>query len=129
MRNGLKIFLGLFILVYLCPSEASADVFDEIKTRADSIGKGLIQNGYIIAGISLIGFSVAAIFNKISWKTLAYIMMSCFILTALSFGVVQATMQGGGAYWIGGEKFNGSDGKTTGGEDTQSVSVPKSGQR
>src|SRR5574344_618490 len=78
----------LFVLVGIHSSYA--DIFDEITLRAKNLGFGLKQSGYLIAGLGLIAFSVAAIFNKISWKTLAYIMVSCFLLTFLT-AVVEYT--------------------------------------
>ena len=48
---------------------------------------GLILLSVLFAGLGLIAFTVAAIFNKVSWKTLAYIMLSTFILTAVLGGL------------------------------------------
>ena len=66
---------------------ADADIFTSLAEKAQTIGLGLRSSGYIIAGIGLIVFSFMAIFNKISWKNLAYIMFSCFLLSIM-FGVV-----------------------------------------
>ncbi|MEE6206795.1 MAG: TrbC/VirB2 family protein [Alphaproteobacteria bacterium] len=59
-------------------------IFDKLALRAQTLGGGLRKVGYIIAAFGLIVFSFMAIFNKISWKNLAYIMMSCFILTFMA---------------------------------------------
>lgn len=62
---------------------SASSVFSGLSTSASKIGKGLRDVGFIIAGFGLIVFSFMAIFNKISWKTLAYIMMSTFILSSM----------------------------------------------
>lgn len=83
---------GLFVIVcmlvcftFISPAFAAASGGDEIWTKlagkASIIGKGLQRSGFIIGGIGLIFFSFMAIFNKISWKNLAYIMLSCFVLS------------------------------------------------
>ena len=80
MKNKVFYLLLLFIGVILTPNNAYADIWDSLSGKANVIGKGLSNVGHVIAGFALIAFSVAAIFNKISWKTLAYIMISCFIV-------------------------------------------------
>ena len=83
---------GLFVLVLtlacfalVSPAFAAASSGDEIWTKlagkAAFVGQGLRRSGYIIGGMGLIFFSFMAIFNKISWKNLAYIMLSCFVLS------------------------------------------------
>ena len=62
------------------PTNVNAEIWDKLAAKALFIGKGLQTSGYLIAGIGLIFFSFLALFNKISWKTLAYIMLSCFVL-------------------------------------------------
>ena len=86
MKRAKWINFGLLLLgVILFSNNAHAatagDIFDQLANRAGTLGAGLKQSGYIIAAFGLIVFSFMAIFNKISWKNLAYIMMSCFILT------------------------------------------------
>lgn len=67
------------------PMDAQAkDVFGRLADLGDSLGGGLKQTGFMVAGLGLIAFSVAAIFGKVSWKTLAYIMMCTFILAFMS---------------------------------------------
>jgi hypothetical protein len=77
--------LLLLVILFVCFvfADASADVFGDIAGKAGKVAYGLQKSGQIIAGLGLIGFSVAALFNKISWKTLAYIMVSTFILTLM----------------------------------------------
>lgn len=78
-------YLFFAAVLLLTPSMAWADdVFGTVASKAGEIGTGLKEVGYVIAGLGLVAFSVAAIFNKISWKTLAYIMMSTFFLTAMT---------------------------------------------
>ena len=62
---------------------SGGDIFGQLATKAETIGGGLRSSGFIIAAIALLVFSFMAIFNKISWKTLAYIMMSTFLLTVM----------------------------------------------
>ncbi|MBR2137601.1 MAG: hypothetical protein IJ852_06595 [Alphaproteobacteria bacterium] len=87
-KFNILIFLLMFT-VFLSPGVAMADgaevpaIFGKLADKATLIGNGLRQTGYIIAGLGLIFFSFMAIFNKISWKTLAYIMVSCFFLTLM----------------------------------------------
>ncbi|MBR6355449.1 MAG: hypothetical protein IKR92_01215 [Alphaproteobacteria bacterium] len=62
----------------------NADViFDILASKGGTIGKGLRDTGFLIAGFGLIVFSFMAIFNKISWKMLAYIMFSTFVLSTM----------------------------------------------
>lgn len=71
---------------------SGGDPWHELGDRAQSIGFGLKKVGYIIAGLGLITVSFMAIFNKISWKSLWYIFLSCFTLTAMT--AVVNTMTG-----------------------------------
>lgn len=86
---------------------AGADIWTDLATKAGKVGGGLAGSGYIIAGLGLITFSFMAIFNKIKWSTLAYIMLSTFILSAMTW-LVSSAQDGGSFAWIGG--FNGSGG-------------------
>ena len=100
MRKFNIFILLLFFVVFLSPSAAMADgpaapaIFGKLAEKASVIGEGLRSAGYVIAGLGLIFFSFMAIFNKISWKTLAYIMMSCFFLTAI-WGIISFVSEGG----------------------------------
>ncbi len=75
-----------FSLLFIGDAYA-ADVFDELALRAGNLGNNLQKVGYIIAGLALIAFAVAAMFNKISWKTFAYIAMSTFFLTSMTAAI------------------------------------------
>lgn len=80
---------SLFLAVFLFTNNAFAEptdareVFSKLATTAGELGMGLRNAGFLIAGFGLIVFSFMAIFNKISWKTLAYIMLSTFILSTM----------------------------------------------
>ena len=101
-KNKLK--LPLFILSGVFYSAtASADIFSELADRADIIGGGLTSVGFVIAALGLIFFTFMAIFNKISWKTLAYIMFSCFILGAMTMVINYAR---GGGFDAASKKLN-----------------------
>lgn len=84
-----KTFLFLFVSFVLMGISGdafagNADViFDNLAEKAGTIGKGLRDSGFLIAGFGLIVFSFMAIFNKISWKMLAYIMFSTFVLSTM----------------------------------------------
>lgn len=122
-----SLFLLVFALLLTSTVDCSADVFDRLSKLGDSLGTGLAKSGYFIAGLGLIAFSVAAIFGKISWKTLAYIMLSTFILTALLSKVIYNSLQVNGNFYALGEvKFNGVSGNGSAGGDATSVPVTKS---
>ena len=85
---------------------AGADIWSDLAAKAGKVGGGLTGSGYIIAGLGLITFSFMAIFNKIKWSTLAYIMLSTFVLSAMTWVVTSAQSDSkNGFAWIGG--FNG----------------------
>ncbi len=64
------------------------EIFDQLADRAIVIGGGLRDSGYLIAAFGLVFFSFMAIFNKISWKNLGYIMLGCFILSTMFWYVM-----------------------------------------
>lgn len=86
---GLCLFVLMlgFTNAYAAAGSTGGDVFDELALRAGNLGNNLQKVGYIIAGLALIAFAVAAMFNKISWKTFAYIAMSTFFLTAMTAAI------------------------------------------
>lgn len=86
----------------------AADVFDELALRAGNLGNNLQKVGYIIAGLGLIAFAVAAMFNKISWKTFAYIAMSTFFLTSLTAAITWVRAKPGDIAPLGGFATNGT---------------------
>lgn len=87
MIKRILVLLFAIFVVSISDAYADSDIFTSLAEKASTIGKGLRSSGYMIAGIGLIVFSFMAIFNKISWKNLAYIMLSCFLLSVM-FGVV-----------------------------------------
>lgn len=93
-------WVAVFSLVLVCPAFAEdAQPADEIWTKladkASKVGVLLQRSGFYIAGIGLIFFSFMAIFNKISWKNLAYIMLSCLILSVIVGLVNYFSVRGG----------------------------------
>lgn len=86
MARFLLLTVAILILqttaAWAAPSGGDA-IWTKLAGKAALIGGGLKKTGFIIAGFGLIFFSFMAIFNKISWKNLAYIMLSCFVLTAM----------------------------------------------
>ena len=88
--NILGLFIGISAILFVGDAFAAGsagDVFDELALRAGNLGNNLQKVGYIIAGVALIAFAAAAIFNKISWKTFAYIAMSTFFLTSITAAI------------------------------------------
>lgn len=119
------LFFMAFVLFFASMPEAHADVFDKLKGLGDAMGTGLAKFGYMVAGLGLLAFSVAAIFNKVSWKTLAYIMMSTFIITLLLKGAIHKYLRVSGD---AGVVANGVSGSATPAGNTQSNKVQKSGK-
>jgi hypothetical protein len=104
MKNRLFQFLTelqIALVITFLPVTAKADVFATLAAQAGAVGGRLRQTGYLIAGFGLVAVSLAAIFNKISWKALAYIMLSCFTLTCMTY-VVTSFQKGGDTSWVGG---------------------------
>ena len=105
MKNFFSKFLLFFsavVLLSVCTSGmafadngSAGEVFSKLANKAGVIGGGLRQSAFAIAGIGLLVFSFMAIFNKISWKNLAYIMMSCFILGIMAM-IINYIGEGGG---------------------------------
>ena len=87
MKKLSVLFFMVLLLSVLFVNPAFAEdgdaIWGKLAEKAAFVGRGLRSSGYFIAGIGLIFFSFMAIFNKISWKNLAYIMLSCFVLTAM----------------------------------------------
>jgi len=79
-----------------------ADIWGTLAEKAQTVGEGLADAGYMIAGLGLVVFSFMAIFNKIKWSTLAYIMTSVFVLSAMTF-VIRSVQKDGDFDWIGGD--------------------------
>ena len=118
------LFFMILVLLFASIPEAHADVFDILKDLGNAMGIGLAKFGYMVAGLGLLAFSVAAIFNKVSWKTLAYIMMSTFIITLLLKGYIHDYLRVGGDTGV---VTNGVGGNATPAGDAQSNKIPKSG--
>lgn len=122
LKFGIFVFVvAIFAIINCQPvyaANAGGDVFGKLSTLGGTLGIGLARVGYLIAGVGLIAFSVAAIFNKISWKTLAYIMMSTFILTMLLSGAIYKFLGAGSDYGVDKTTFNGSGGSVETGQDT-----------
>ncbi len=79
-----SVALVLLLLLSVSPSVAYADdIFDLIQHKMLSTVMDLRKIAYVIAGFGLIMFSVLAVFNKISFKHLGYIMISLSLLALL----------------------------------------------
>ncbi len=105
MSKKLIYFSLCLLAVSLLPTLVYADTkvvvenyqlgpFVMLAGYAGKIGCGLRKVGLIIAGLGLIVVTMGAIFGKVNWKTLSYIMLSCFILAAMA-GVAGLATRGG----------------------------------
>ena len=89
--NRSDLFKILFVMAILMalfvPIDAFAasnNIFDVIQAKMLSTAKDIRRIVYVIAGFGLIMFSVLAIFNKISFKHLSYIMISLSLLAMMT---------------------------------------------
>lgn len=73
----------LFLTLALTSNAWAGDIFDKLAAKANIVGSGLRGSGFIIAGLGMIMFTFLAIFNKIQWKHLAYIMFSTAVLSGM----------------------------------------------
>ncbi len=84
LKSSLKIILFVVAMLVFLPSLAfAADVFDTISSKMITTVKDVRRIAYVIAGFGLVMFTVLAIFNKISFKHLSYIMISLTILALM----------------------------------------------
>lgn len=117
--------LGLFTADFAMAAGGSGDIFTDLAGKASNLGSGLQQVGFIIAGFGLIVFSFMAIFNKISWKHLAYIMLSCFVLTAMVAIIGEISDNKGADVSFGGsDNASGASGTGTGGTISRTTVKP-----
>jgi len=105
--KSVSLFIGVAALVMLAPADASAQWFCNVsgggqgnifRTMACKITTTLFDIRkivYIVGGFGLIAFTFAAIFNKISFKHLANIGLSLFLLSAMTPFIEYFTMKDG----------------------------------
>ncbi len=82
----LKAGLLLLLLVALIPQvsyAADGDIFTILESKIYSTLMDLREIVYMIAGFGLVMFAVMAIFNKISYKHLSYIMIGLSLLSLM----------------------------------------------
>ena len=79
------VLLTVLVTLVMMPSVsfAAGDVFDTIQAKMISTVKDIRKIAYVIAGFGLVMFSFLAIFNKISFKHLGYIMISLSLLALM----------------------------------------------
>lgn len=83
---GLSVFLVALCLLPQVSWAASAEtssVFDIISSKMIQTVMDVREIVYVIAGFGLIMFAVLAVFNKISFKHLAYICIGLFLLAVM----------------------------------------------
>ena len=119
-KYGILKFLLLLGALIFAGDAYAGDVFDELALRAGNLGNNLQKVGYIIAGLGLIAFAVAAMFNKISWKTFAYIAISTFFLTSMTAAITWVRAKPGEIAPISGFDTSGSTDFISGVVDTLS---------
>ncbi len=90
MRNSRKFLRGLFLMTLFCLLVVSfeafaqeADIFDTLQYKLYTTLKDLREIVYVVSGFGLVMFAVAAIFNKISYKHLGYIMIGLSLLSLM----------------------------------------------
>ena len=86
MKHQFKyLFLTLLLGVLLLPASAMAadNIFQEISRKMMTTVIDVRRIVYVIAGFGLIMFTTLAIFNKISFKHLAYIMIGLSLLAVM----------------------------------------------
>lgn len=83
--SKITVFLLLSLIVFSSNSAfaASGDIFTIISNKMVSTIQDVRKIVYVIAGFGLIMFAVLAIFNKISFKHLAYIMIGLSLLSLM----------------------------------------------
>ena len=90
MRNSRKFLRSLFLMTLFCLLVVSfeafaqeAEIFDTLQYKLYTTLKDLREIVYVVSGFGLVMFSVAAIFNKISYKHLGYIMVGLSLLSLM----------------------------------------------
>ena len=89
MKKYLPLFLLIAVLFLANDAYAQvtvsggSDIYDKLAIKAGFVGNGLRRSGFIIAGLGMIVFTFMAIFNKLQWKHLAYIMFSTAVLSGM----------------------------------------------
>ena len=119
MKHQFKyLFLTLLLGVLLLPASAMAadNIFHVISQKMMATVIDVRRIVYVIAGFGLIMFTTLAIFNKISFKHLAYIMIGLSLLAVMMpfinyfAGVnLEDTEFSYGNYLNGGSAIQGSD--------------------
>lgn len=103
------------------------EIFDKLAIKAGIVGSGLRRSGFIIAGLGLVMFTFLAIFNKIQWKHLAYIMFSTALLSGM-IAMMNFFREGGNTDEAGGSLSFKTQGYTSdGGSNSKGVSASKTG--
>lgn len=109
------LFFAVFVICGFLCGDAHADIFDSLAGKAKFLGSGLKSSGFIIAGLGMIVFTFMAIFNKLQWKHLAYIMFSTALLSAM-VGVISFVSGGKSSASL---SFNHQGYSTSGGITTE----------
>ena len=77
------LLLGLIVFSPVSAFAASGDIFTIISNKMITTIQDVRKIVYIIAGFGLIMFAVLAVFNKISFKHLSYIMIGLSLLSVM----------------------------------------------
>ena len=136
MKKYLPVMVFFLTLTLISDAYAGAagDIFDKLAMKAGVVGSGLRRSGFAIAGLGMIMFTFLAIFNKIQWKHLAYIMFSTAVLSGMialiteirtdTQGRVQGTANAGSLQFST-QGYSMSDAE--GGSDAREVEVERGG--
>ena len=97
MTDNKKIFLFIAffaVLTFGCAGDAFAEIPNVLKTlggRTGTFARQLRSFAFIISGFGIIMFTWAAIFGKINFRHLGYIMISLFFLSGVGLFISYIT--------------------------------------
>lgn len=91
---GIIATLSLILCVVLVSDAAAANIFETVKEKVYTTLKDLRTVIYLVGGIGLICFTFAAIFGRISFKHLATICFSLFLVAAMGLFISYFTGDG-----------------------------------
>ena len=90
MKNLRQFLKSLFLMTMFCllifsaqAFAADGEIFDTLQNKLYNTLVDLRQIVYVVSGFGLVVFAVAAIFNKISYKHLGYIMIGLSLLALM----------------------------------------------
>lgn len=97
----------LFTLITCNPAYADGAVFQGLSDYATNFAVGFKYFAYVLSGFGIIMFTFLAIFGKINFKHLGYIVLCLFFLSGVG-ALIDYILDADGKYVIGNQtyKFN-----------------------